>query len=112
MRGYVTYKLLGLILFLLFSCKKDSSTETPTKMVWKPLNVQISAYNSTKYQTGEGNPNVTAWGDTLKPGERAIAISPDLLKKGLKHNTPVRIEGLSGIYFVKDKMNDRWRNKI
>ncbi|MGB8704214.1 MAG: hypothetical protein WCD31_04225, partial [Gillisia sp.] len=41
-----------------------------------------------------------------------IAISPDLLKKGLKHNTPVRIEGLSGIYFVKDKMNDRWRNKI
>ncbi|MFD2726038.1 hypothetical protein [Hyunsoonleella rubra] len=39
-------------------------------------------------------------------------MSRDLLKLGLKHNTPVKINGLEGIYFVKDKMHSRWKNRI
>jgi 3D (Asp-Asp-Asp) domain-containing protein len=35
-----------------------------------------------------------------------------LLALGLKHNTPVKIEGLEGVFLVKDKMNSRWVNKI
>lgn len=34
------------------------------------------------------------------------------MKLGLKHNTPVKIDGLEGIYLVKDKMHSRWKNKI
>jgi len=41
-----------------------------------------------------------------------IAVSRDLLKLGLKHNTLVTIEGLDGIFLVKDKMHYRWKNRI
>jgi 3D (Asp-Asp-Asp) domain-containing protein len=79
---------------------------------WNSLTVSVSAYNSVKSQTGAGNPKITAWGDTLKPGIKVIAVSRDLIKKGLDYNTPVRIDGLKGVYFVKDKMHHRWNNKI
>ena len=75
------------------------------------LTVTVSAYNSLKSQ-GEGDPNVTAWGDTLNPGMKSIAVSRDLVRKGLTHGTPVAIEGFEGIFIVNDKMHHRWRNKI
>jgi 3D (Asp-Asp-Asp) domain-containing protein len=75
------------------------------------LEVTASAYNSVKSQ-GSGNPSISAWGDHLKPGMKAIAVSRDLIKMGLKHNTKVKIEGLPGTYLVKDKMNKRWKRKI
>ncbi|HSM63620.1 MAG TPA: hypothetical protein VK833_06760, partial [Gillisia sp.] len=85
--------------------------ENVEAMNWKSLEVTASAYNSLAYQS-EGNPKITAWGDTLKPGMNVIAISRDLIKKGLVYNTPVKIDGLSGVFFVKDKMHHRWKNKI
>ncbi|WNH10351.1 hypothetical protein [Thalassobellus suaedae] len=48
----------------------------------------------------------------MKPGLNYIAVSRDLLKLGLKHNTPIRIEGFDNIYYVKDKMHARWKNRI
>lgn len=79
---------------------------------WIPLTVKASAYNSIEAQTKKGNVGLAAWGDVLKPGVKAIAVSNDLLRMGLTHNTRVKIEGLEGIYLVKDKMHSRWRNKI
>nr|WP_236636894.1 3D domain-containing protein [Sinomicrobium sp. N-1-3-6] len=70
------------------------------------------AYNSVKSQTKAGDPAITAWGDRLKPGMKVIAVSRDLIKMGLSHNTEVKIEGLDGVYVVKDKMNKRWKKKI
>lgn len=78
---------------------------------WQTINVSASAYNSVTEQT-EGDPFLTAWGDTLEPGMKAIAVSRDLIKKGLDYNTPVRIDGMEGLFFVKDKMHYRWKNKI
>jgi len=75
------------------------------------MEVTASAYNSVPSQT-DNQPAVAAWGDTLKPGMKSIAVSRDLIAKGLDHNTKVKIEGLDGIYLVKDKMHSRWRNKI
>ncbi|WP_018293496.1 3D domain-containing protein [Mariprofundus ferrooxydans] len=75
------------------------------------LHVQASAYNSLKSQTS-GNPSVGAWGDRIKPGMKVIAVSRDLIKLGLRHNTRVKIDGLPGYYLVKDKMHKRWRRKI
>ncbi len=74
--------------------------------------VSVSAYNSLASQTKKGNPALAAWGDVLKPGMKVIAVSRDLLKKGLTHNKEVKIEGLKGTYKVVDKMNKRWKNKI
>jgi len=78
---------------------------------YKELEVTATAYNSVPYQT-QGNPFVTAWGDTLKPGMKVIAVSRDLIDSGLVYETKVEIEGLPGKYVVRDKMNARWRNKI
>ncbi|MBC9795089.1 3D domain-containing protein [Sinomicrobium sp. FJxs] len=76
------------------------------------LEVTAMAYNSVNSQTKRGDPTLTAWGDKLKPGMKSIAVSHDLIKMGLGHNTKVKIEGLAGVYVVKDKMNKRWKKKI
>lgn len=76
------------------------------------LKVTATAYNSLSSQT-DGNPNIAAWGDRLRPGMKAIAISRDLLKQhGLSRGDKVRISGLDGEYVVLDKMHSRWRKKI
>ncbi len=94
------------ISLLLQSCKKKEAKED-----WVTICVTATAYNSLGYQT-EGNPNLTAWGDTLRPGMNAIAISRDLIDLGLDHNSKIKIEGFDSIFLVKDKMHYRWRNRI
>jgi len=76
------------------------------------MEVTATAYNSLPSQTTQKNPSLTAWGDTLKPGMKAVAVSRDLIKLGLKHNTKISIKGLDGEYVVLDKMNKRWTKKI
>lgn len=77
-----------------------------------PMQVTATAYNSARYQTSYEHPMVTAWGDSLRPGVKWIAVSRDLIRKGLTHNTLVKIDTFEGIYIVKDKMHWRWKNRI
>jgi len=101
------YNWFLVFVMLFMSCVK----KTPDKYVWKEISVKATAYNSLAYQTSS-NPAIAAWGDSLKPGMKCIAVSRDLIKLGLKYNTPIKIEGLDSIYFVKDKMHRRKRNQI
>lgn len=73
--------------------------------------VTATAYNSVSGQT-QGDPNVGAWGDELRPGDKVIAVSPDLIELGLDHGTLVEIEGLAGRYRVLDKTHSRLRRTI
>jgi 3D (Asp-Asp-Asp) domain-containing protein len=75
------------------------------------LVVEASAFNTLAGQT-DSQPSIAAWGDELRPGMRAIAVSRDLIELGLTHGTRVRIEGLPGEYRVLDKMHRRWKRKI
>lgn len=81
------------------------------------LTVTATAYNSHGKQT-DSTPNIAAWGDELKPGIKAIAVSRDLLTRhGLTRGSKVRIKTpdgryLDGEFLVLDKMNARWRKKI
>ena len=79
------------------------------------LNVTATAYNSTHAQT-DATPQLGAWGDHLdeavQPGLRVIAVSPDLLGRGLRRGQRVRIHGLKGEFVVLDKMPRRWKNRI
>jgi 3D (Asp-Asp-Asp) domain-containing protein len=75
------------------------------------MEVTATAYNSHLSQTS-GNPWITAWGDTLHPEMKAIAVSRDLIDSGLTHGTRVKIDGLPGNYIVRDKMHWRWQRKI
>ncbi len=95
--------LIVAALFLISGCLGEDKPVT--------MKVASTAYTSHVEQTS-AHPFLGAWGDELKPGMKAIAVSRDLIKKGLTHNTKVKIEGLSGEYVVKDKMNKRWTGKI
>ncbi len=90
------------------SCRSESE---PVRYEWKELEVVATAYNSVPWQTS-GNPSLAAWGDTLRPGMNSIAVSRDLIQLGLDHNTPVLIEGFSDTFWVKDKMNRRFKGHI
>ena len=102
--------LICVCVLMVFGCKKADNT-FEDKYIWDSLHVTATAYNSLAYQTNS-NPNITAFGDSLKPGLKYVAVSRDLLRLGLKHNIPIKIEGLEGVYFIKDKMHSRWKNRI
>lgn len=104
-------KVLALPLFLISVFGSCEESEVEKYEDWERITVTASAYNSLKRQ-GEGNPMITAWGDTLQPEVQSIAVSRDLLKRGLSYKTPVKIEGFEGVFIVNDKMHPRWRNKI
>lgn len=97
----ITNILLFILLILAASCKETRTME-----------VTATAYNSVERQTKKGDAFTAAWGDKLKPGMKAIAVSRDLIPVGLDHKTEVTIEGLKGKYVVLDKMNKRWQQKI
>ena len=101
---------IGSLLLMVLIFNLGCST-TDHDYIWKERTVTASAYNSTVAQT-DGQPSIAAWGDTLLPELKTIAVSRDLMRLGIERNTQVKIEGLDGIYLVKDKMHYRWRNKI
>ncbi|MHA6280494.1 3D domain-containing protein [Salinimicrobium sp. CAU 1759] len=103
--------VLPLIFVGAFESCKEMEMEKYNFEDWQKITVTASAYNSLKRQ-GEGNPVITAWGDTLHSGVQSIAVSRDLIKRGLDYKTPVKIEGFDGVFIVNDKMHPRWRNKI
>lgn len=101
MKKFNSYIAITLAIFALTAC--DSNEHS--------LKVTASAYTSSVGET-DSTPNLAAWGDTLEPGMKAIAVSRDLIEMGLTHNQEVTIEGLDGTYLVLDKMNKRWTKKI
>lgn len=99
-------------LLLLSTASLAKEADVVPKKVEQSLRVIATAYNSLPAQT-DSTPDIAAWGDRLRPGMKAIAVSRDLLKKyGLKHKDKVKISGLKGEYEVLDKMNKRWKKKI
>lgn len=116
----IAMRLMSTLFFLMFlymltgvsACNFETKKAPEFTVVWDSLEVTASAYNSLSWQTASGDPSITAWGDTLKTGLKAIAVSRDLIQRGLDHNTPVKIEGFDGVFLVKDKMHYRWKKKI
>ncbi len=83
----------------------------PPTGAWRELRVTATAYNSHADQT-DAQPALSASGERLRPGMRAIAVSPDLAAAGLDFGTRVEIEGLAGEWIVLDRMPAKWRRKI
>lgn len=79
----------------------------------RSLDVWATAYTSHVEQT-DADPLVGAWGHRLDQVKdvRVIAVSPDLLKMGLKRGQRVRIKGLKGEFVILDKMSSRWNKRI
>jgi len=94
----------------LSGCSNSDNTEH-TSHHRVEVEVTATAYTSHVAQTDK-TPFLAAWNNVLKPGVKSIAVSRDLLKKGLRNGTKVKIKGLPGEYIVLDKMHRRWNNKI
>lgn len=105
------HKIFGIVFILTLTTTVKEDTKEKDIYNWHKLQVTATAYNSLAHQTNS-NPNITVFGDKIRPGLKYIAVSRDLLKMGFKHNTPVKIEGFDGVYLVKDKMNKRWEKRI
>jgi 3D (Asp-Asp-Asp) domain-containing protein len=84
---------------------------TPEPPRSEALVVTATAYNSLPSQ-GEGAGKHGAWGDRLEPGMKTIAVSHDLIARGLTRGAVVRIEGLAGEYTVLDRLPRRWKKRI
>jgi 3D (Asp-Asp-Asp) domain-containing protein len=102
MKTLIYFISLTIVMYLT-GCESDQNLNS--------MEVTATAYTSSPGQT-DSTPFLAAWGDTLKPGIKTIAVSRDLLKLGLSHNKEVKIEGLKGTYIILDKMNKRWKKKI
>lgn len=106
-RLYLRYLLIAAALLALLT----PAHAADDSIVYRALIVTATAYNSLAAQT-DGDPSIAAWGDRLKPGTQAIAVSRDLLGHGLKRHARVRIHGLPGEFVVLDKMHRRWEKRI
>ncbi len=100
---YTSISIPTILFYFLLACGAAQSEQV--------LKVTATAYNSLPGQT-QGNPTITAWGNKLIPGMKAIAVSPDLVSMGLTHGVKVTIEGLQGKYTVMDKTHERWTKRI
>ncbi|SHF09140.1 3D (Asp-Asp-Asp) domain-containing protein [Arenibacter palladensis] len=108
-RRLTLWLVLTAVLVSMASCKEKVVDDG---YIWKKLRVTATAYNSFPSQTSKIHPGITAWGDSIKPGMKIIAVSKDLIPLGLDYNTQVKIKGDTSIYLVKDKMHSKWKNRI
>ena len=97
---------------LAFGVMGCASEEADSAVAWETMEVTATSFTLAEEETKRGNVGLTAFGDQLEPGDKALAVSRDLIRMGLTHGTKVRVEGLPGTYIVQDKMNKRWSNKI
>ncbi len=85
---------------------KKESDENHKKFV-----ARVTAYNPDVLSQND-NQTKLAFGSTFKIQQKFVAVSRDLEKKGLSNGTKIKIDGLSGIYIVKDRMHKKMRNCI
>lgn len=65
--------------------------------------VSVTAYNGVAGETDD-HPHTGAWNNSLGP--HTIAVSPDLVARGLDDGTIVAIEGYKQNFVVRDKTAD------
>jgi 3D (Asp-Asp-Asp) domain-containing protein len=90
--------------------RRSEAPAPPPAPALRELRVTATAFNSVAAQT-DSQPTLTASGERLRPGMRALAISRDLERAGLRFGTRVEVDGY-GEWVVLDRMAPRWRRKI
>lgn len=98
--------LAGLLLAVLYPAQCSAA-----KSGYHSTVVMVTAYNAEPGQTS-GNPRVGAWGDKLTLDKRPIAVSRDLLSRGLSQGTRVVIQGYEQAFTVLDKMGPGITNSV
>lgn len=123
MHNFIASHVLAIILLffpLFFSQEASLENYEKNKKVIVKKNydvVKVTMYNVDPKQT-DSTPTETASGfivDSLNPKKhRIIAVSHDLKRK-MKWGQKVKVTGIgkhSGVYYVRDLMNKRWKKRI
>ncbi|RJS93246.1 3D domain-containing protein [Salinisphaera sp. Q1T1-3] len=92
--------------------QRTDTSQTDEVDPWSRMEVRASSYTLDPRETRAAGDQIGAFGHKLSPDQKIIAVSRDLFRAGLIDGTEVRIEGLDGVYTVRDKMHRRWREKI
>ena len=71
--------------------------------------VTVTAYTSASDETS-GDPETGAWSNPLT--SNTVAVSPDLIARGLDDGTTVAVEGFDHDFEVRDKTADDLHNTI
>lgn len=71
----------------------------------------VGAFAVELRRPGEEPPR-GSWGDELVPGTKALAVSPDLVARGLSRGVRVRIEGLPASYRVRHRLGDAAHERV
>jgi 3D (Asp-Asp-Asp) domain-containing protein len=100
--------LLGAVLHTACASRPPPPSVPPSGA--RDMVVTAHAYTSRADET-DAEPALSASGQRLRPGMRALAVSPDLLAVGLDYGTRVEVEG-HGTWVVLDRMGDRHRRAI
>ena len=74
--------------------------------------VKVSCYNPRDVKQTGNSKGITSSGHRFELGDNIIAISPDLVKKGFKDNTVVKIQGFDEHFIIKDRMGNQTKNSI
>lgn len=111
--GAVRTALLGIVVVIVAggcASRRPAASAPAPRGGAQELVVTAHAYTSSVAET-DATPALSASGAQLRPGMRAIAVSPDLLARGLAYGTKVEVEDL-GVWVVLDRMGDAHRRSI
>jgi hypothetical protein len=89
------------LLLLLAACSRHGETGS----------VEIGAF-AIELRLPDSEPWRGSWGDELRPGMKAVAVSPDLVERGLARGVRVRIEGMPASYRVRHQLGAQTRERI
>ena len=73
--------LIGMV--IAFGAMGCASEEADSAVSWETMDVTATSFTLAEEETKRGNIGLTAFGDQLEPGDKAIAVSRDLIKAGL-----------------------------
>lgn len=82
-----------------------------TETIWHTLkDITVTSYNNHSSQT-DSTPNITATNRPTREG--MVAVSPDLLKKGIAHyGDLLYISCFDKWYLIEDTMNSRFERRV
>lgn len=85
---------------------------TKKKKIMMNKAVKVTFYDPFDPRQTDNTPGICRWDYKVKPGDKIIALSHDLVKNyGLTDGDIVDV-GIWGKYVVRDTMNKRWRKMI
>ena len=103
---------LMIIIIIIFIVNLNYDSDNYFNMMDHGIIARISYFNADDpKQIGHNPPNLCAWGYIVKPNDKIVAISRDLIKLGLTNGSKIYIKE-KGWFTVRSLMHQRFIKSI